>query len=361
MVNNDLFRYKSYFLTLALLFSYTYLHISITGYYVDTSPDNFINLVVRLPYAQRLLVPTIAHWFQFFFYLPTEQIFFLLEWLFVGLLYFSLKHLLQTEFSDKQAKALAWLFLLFLPLVTAINYRFPFGGRATFYFPNDTPTLFFIAIGYLLCLQKKWVYFIGCVFLATLNRESSILLPLLIPTLYLRQFSHFLKPFIFSLFAYMLGRIIVWLLVGHLPGHFVEFYYALQYTHFHLNMVRLCTGQQLFFFIYCLAGMPLFWFVFYNYIPLRYRPLRYLLLFYFLSLLVVGNFVEARIFGEMVVFLYLPVCVAVKRWLLDEKMDDETGTGILYYLDRYLVIMTFLLVCVLNPFINAGIVWLSHQ
>ena len=98
-------------------------------------------------------------------------------------------------------------------------------------------------------------------------------------------------------------------------------------------------------FLFCFAGLPLLWFAFYDYIPLIYRPLRYLALSYFLMLLLVGNFFEARIFSEILVLLYLPVCVALNRWLGDMKpITPKMDNSVIYYIDRYAVLAVLLFV-----------------
>jgi hypothetical protein len=362
-MNSDFLRYKSRFLTIFLLFSYAYIHTKLTGVYVEATLDQFMDFSVRLPYAQRLLVPALARFSSFFLPLETFHIFMLLEWLFVGLFYFALLHLLLYEFPRLQAKFLTWLFILLLPLVTVINYRFDVQGVAPIYFPNDTASLFFMAAGFLCCLRRSWHYFIALVFLATFNRESSILLVLLIPALHWEQLREVLKPFMLALLAFVAARVIVWFFIHHLPGHMIEwFYFENRYTHFEVNLLRLITGQQICFFLFCMAGLPVFWFAFYDYIPLRYRPIRYLALFYFLSLLVVGNFIESRIFGEILVLLYLPVCVAVRRWLMGQSIEHyPLKTGVLFFIDRYAVITLLVTVILLYRPLNQVIIWLSHH
>ncbi|MDP1602810.1 MAG: hypothetical protein Q8M03_06045 [Legionella sp.] len=363
LIYADFFRYKSRFLTIFLLLSYSYIHTKLTGVYVEATLDQFIDFSVRLPYAQRLLVPALARFFSSLLPLETFHIFMLLEWLFVTLLYFALVHLLSFEFERREAKLLSWLFIILLPLVTVINYRFDVKGSAPIYFPNDTASLFFMALGFLFCLRQSWGYFIAWIFLATFNRESSVLLLLLIPALHWQHLREVIRPFFLAFLAFIAARLIIWFFVHHLPGHMIEWCYFKNFTtHFEVNLLRLIDGQQIFFFLFCMAGLPFFWFVFYDYIPLRYRPIRYVALFYFLGLLVVGNFVEARIFSEILILLYLPVCVALRRWLTRQPSElYQQESGILFYIDRYAVISLLAAVVLLRSPLNKVVIWLSHH
>lgn len=207
MINRDILRYKVNFLTLALLFSYAYIHVTLTGVYVDTQLKELTEFSVRLPFGQRVLIPGLVHYLHHLLPFEVDQLFFLTEWLFVSLLYFALRRLLTRHFEFKVAQCLSWLFILLLPLVTVINYRFTTGGEATFFFPWDTAALFFIVAGLELCLAGRWFLFIPWVFLATLNRETSIILILFIPALYWPQQKWHFKPFFFCIMCIWCGAL----------------------------------------------------------------------------------------------------------------------------------------------------------
>ncbi|MBA2653229.1 MAG: hypothetical protein H0U73_13335 [Tatlockia sp.] len=337
-MNNELLRYKSRFLTFVLLLGYAFIHTQLTGLYSELSLSGFIDFSVRLPYGQRLLVPALANLAARVLPLAAEELFFLLELLFITLFYFAMKSLMQREFDLRQAQFLSWLFILLLPLITVVNYRFRTNGIATFFYPSDTSTLFFMAIGLLLCLRSQWLYFIPWVFLATLNRESSILLVLIIPALYWQTLKTVLKPMAWALLAYLLARLLILQFLHGIPGELIEWRAeGAPFNHFRYNLLWLMNGQNILLFIFCFAGLPFFWFAFFDFIPLQYRPLRYIALFYFLGLLMVGRFMEARIFSEIVVLLYLPVCIALKNWLsgFEPIVSDHF---LAYYINRYAVL-----------------------
>lgn len=343
-MNTELFRYKQRFFTFILLLSYSYMHIELTGVYIKVTLFQCLNFTTPLPFAQRLLVPAMAHFLSLFIHLKPVQLFFLLEWLFISLFYCALKRLLQLEFTEKQAQLLTWVFLLLLPLISIINYRFTSNGIAALFYPWDTSTLFFMTVGYLLCLEKKWIYLAFWIALATFNRESSFLLVLLIPTLYWHELRKIVKPFTYSLIAFIIARLIVVALVYHLPGTFVEKTYGgTSLTLIELNLYWLLKQLNILFFIFCMAGLPVAWFVFYDYIPNRFRPIRYLALFYFLGLLVVGLYRESRLFGEIVILLYLPICIGIRAWLNDLTIAPQPST-LLTHINRYAIIIILFLV-----------------
>lgn len=359
-MNAIFFRYKTRLLTLALILGYAYLHVRLTGIYADTTLERFIDFSARLPFGQRLLVPSIAHFISIIIPLKPEEIFFLLEVGFVSLLYVTIRHLLQHEFKPSQAKLLSWLFILLLPLMSVINYRYTTSGDALFFYPYDSASLFFIAAGFLFCIRSQWSILIPLVFLATFNRESAVLLILLIPALHWQQIRLVLKPFALACLAFLIARLIVLYFVSDLPGPLTEWYFReSEFTHFSVNLAWLLNEQHILFFMFCFAGLPLFWFVFHDYIPQRFQPLRFIALFYFLCLLLVGNFIEARVFGEVIVLLYMPVCVGINRWLAGWQPDYASDKHFSFYISRYSVLIILAIIVLGRTPLNQGVIWLS--
>ena len=220
-----------------------------------------------------------------------------------------------------------------------------------------------MAIGLFLCLKEQWILFVPLVFLATLNRESAILLVLMIPALHWQERREIIKPIAYSLLAYILARLaILWFLAG-VPGELMEWYANDGVTtHFAANLHWLLSKQNILLLMFCFAGLPLFWFAFFDYIPRQLRPLRYVALSYFLGLLLVGNFMEARIFNEIVVLLYFPVCIGLKNWLLESDSVLLDNRGFVDYLDRYAVLaVLFVVVIFREPLTHCLVLWLGSE
>lgn len=355
----QLLRRKIAFTTIVLLLGYTYLHTKLTGVFIDTDLSSMSQLSIRLPFAQRLLVPLMAHGLLKIIPLNVDEIFFLLEWLFVSLFFFTLRALLSTSFNQKQAQLLSWLFILLLPLLSVVNYRYTISGVATFFYPYDSASLFFMTAGLLLCLQSRWALFMPLLFLATLNRESSVLLVLLIPVLYWREPARMIWPLIVGILIYTLAHCLIMYYLSDLPGQYAEWCpHNSLFSHVRINLTWLFDNQNILFFAFCFAGLPLFWFTFYDYIPLQLRPIRYLTLFYFLILLQVGSFPEIRIFNEIIILLYYPICLAIKHWLSGDE-EYPQGSGILYYIDRYAIIAALSFICVFRQQLYPIVHWLT--
>ncbi|WP_131782725.1 hypothetical protein [Legionella gresilensis] len=357
-LNRDIFRYKCWFISGVLLLGYTYIHVQLTGLYYEVPLESWLDFTVPLPFAQRQLVPFIARLLLSVISLQVDEIFFLLEFIFVILTFFTLQKLLQLEFNNKLALLLSWLFFLLLPLCTVINYRFTLqGGAAAIFYPYDTSALFFIILGLYLCLMKNWFWLVVCIFFATLNRESSILIVLLIPILYLRSLKDVFKlliPFFSSLGVYILARLWIYYLTLNLSGSYADWYrYNTSITNFSFNLQWLIANQNILMFIFAFVGLPLFWFGFYDYIPLKYRPMRYIAFFYFLGLLGVGLIAETRIFAEIIVLIYLPICIAISNWLQNNYIVESQQRGFWYYLNRYIIFLLIILVLFSSKLIDS--------
>ncbi|WP_419419387.1 hypothetical protein ACNVED_12835 [Legionella sp. D16C41] len=354
-LNKDIFNYKCWFITAILIVGYTYMHVQLTGLYDGVPLESWLNFTAPLPFGQRQLVPFLARCLYKSTTLKPYEIFFILEFIFVVFTFFALQTLLQLEFGEQLALLLTWLFFLLLPLCTIINYRFVIDGQAAIFWPYDTPSLFFIILSFYLTLKEKWLWLAVCIFFATLNRESSILLVLLIPALYLRSLKNFYKlilPFLLSLSAYILARLGTYLLAVNLAGAYTEWYHGSAITNFAINMYWLFAKQGILMFIFAFAGLPLLWFGFYDYIPLKYRPIRYLTFLYFLGLLGVGLVAEARIFAEIVALIYLPVCLAITNWLQGKQIVETQPKRFMYYLNRYLIVLLLILIPMSSKFID---------
>jgi len=357
-MNTELFRYKLRFISILLVLGYAYLHMQIADVYVGTGLEQLIDFKVRLPYGQRLLVPAMAHFFRTIFSFNTSEVFFLLECLFVTLFYWTNYHLLRLTLDENTSRLLNWLFILLLPLVSVINYRFTLDGEANFFYPSDSAALFFTAAGMYLCLRQQWYWFIALIFVATFNRESALLLVFLIPVFYWQQFRQKIKVFALASLSYLVARLTIVWLTSDLPGAFAEWYFRhSHYTHFITNLTWLLREHHLLMFIYCLAGLPLLCFVFHDYIPRKFLPIRYLVLAYFLGLLCVGIFMESRIYHEIMVLLYFPLAIAIVRWLKEEPVTNESPKG-MALVDRYLIFVILLFVLLLQKPINDLILFL---
>lgn len=358
-------KYKKYFVTVIFVLGYVYMHSMLTGIIRSMPLSDWVKFDVPLPFVQRLLVPVFIRGLQYFLphTLSLQEWFLCVELLFAGLLFAALFFLLKKSFSSDQSLLLGWLFFLLLPLVQVVNFRYTLGGAANVYTPYDLPALFFCVAGFYLCLEARWVLFYSCLFLATLNRESAILLVLLVPILHGYRMKAMVWPMLISVFFFLLAKLILYCLLQDKPGSWVEFVDTNHgMTNLELNLRWLFSEQHnILALVFAFAGLPLLWFVLYDFIPESMRLLRYPLFAYFIGLLFVGKMAETRIFGEIVGLMYYPVCLAVKHWLLKTKpvmiprSSADTVPGrlqnALYYVDRYFILSILVLMTFFSSFI----------
>jgi hypothetical protein len=86
-----------------------------------------------------------------------------------------------------------------------------------------------------------------------------------------------------------------------------------------------------------LLGLPLAYLVFQKQIPLKLRMTRVPVALLFAGLMLVGNVYEPRIFGEIVIALYIPVVVGAVAWVRREA-PGATPSGVsrlLVAVDRF--------------------------
>jgi hypothetical protein len=352
-MSKDLIRYKQHLLSVILIISYVYLHLKLTAIGDFLPLSDAANFDLRMPFAQRILTASMAHFLVYYLNFSAENAFILLEIFFVGLSFITIHKLLACEFTEKESLMFSWLFFLLLPLVTVVNYQFTWTLSANFYYPYDMATLFFMAGGYLLCLKKHWFYLAIWIFIATFNRESAVLLVLLIPCLYWQSWRQYLKPCALALFSYLIARAIVLYIVQDKHGVLIEWFPpGFEHLRFYRNLYWMFKMQNIFLMIFEMAALPLLWFVFYDYIPPGYRLLRYLCLIYFIGLLLVGSFSEARIFIEIVVLMYLPVLLALKRWQIGLEIYPFEPKNTLAYIDRLMPLSILILILAFCPLIN---------
>lgn len=309
-MNAEFFLYKTRFTTIVLLLAYTWLHLKLTLIDGDLKPDD-------IPITS--LIYNILN--------PAECLF-LFEFVFAGLFFITLNALLRIEFKADEARLLSWLFFLILPLITVVNYGYTYHAKAAFFHSADTRALFLMSLGFLLCLQSRWFWYAGVVFLATLNSQSSILLVFL-PIIHgPRGRVYGFKPLLMALVVYLMTYF----------GSSSTFSLPL-ISNFASNYHWLFVQSHVLLFLFCFAGLPLFWFVFYDYIPLNYRPIRYLALIYFIAMSLTAHFSEAWVFQELVLIMYLPVCLAIKRWLVNLP-PIKNEQSILDYCNRQAIVFT---------------------
>lgn len=324
---SDLQRQKQQVLAASVVIAYAFMHFFLNGQYTEVTFSKLIAFDVIKPYAYRVLLPAVGYLAKPI--APPFYVFFILEVFFSWLIYFSMRRLCEKFFKPNQAFLLTLLFFLCLSLVFIINYRFAVERCGTFFFPYDTPAVAFTTLGLYLCLEKKFPWLYALIAVATLNRETSVLVCLMLPALYHKQLKVWLKPFIVSMTIYLLIRLsISWLLRLH-GGSVIEIHNLNSgFPHLSENMFFLLNRYYLFWIFAEMAFLPVVLFTFYDYVPKTLASLKYVAAAYVIGLFIVGNIIEGRIFGEVTAILFLPSACAIHNWLLSKPVIKAYPTSI---------------------------------
>lgn len=332
-MKTDIERYKLNILIILLIVAYTFMHFSLNGIFVDTTFDKLVTFSVNKPYVYRVLTPWLARCLMP--WLNRDESFFLIELISVIGLFFCVYQLFKSTFEQRAALLYALLFFIFLTLTFIVNYRFIIYQPATLYFPYDTPAMLFTTLGLYLSLQKKFTWLYPLMIIATLNRESSVLILMLLPALYYKTDTPWQRPFLVSTILYTLVRLIIMLIFKSHSGDWMELtHHAMHVPHVIKNIAVLLERHAFLWFLAEMAFMPVFWFAVSSYIPKPLRGLRFIALFYIIGLFLVGNILEGRIWGETVALLYFPTMIGVKNWLNDEPVivpSSLTGKALLLH------------------------------
>lgn len=337
-VNKDIERYKTNAVIICLIIAYTMMRFRLNGQYVEVTFAKLTAFSVIKPYAYRVLLPMLAHFLSPIASLHT--IYLIFELVFVSLTTIVCKRLFLHYFNDKQATLFSLLFLLCLCLVYIINYRFAIGQKGTFFFPYDTPAVFFTLLGFYLCLKKNYVGLYLAIIVATLNRESSLLMVLLIPALSYGQKTSWQKPFSIALCCYVFVRALVAMALRNQAGNVAELYnLTSHYPHLTENVYFLLQKDFYTWLMAEMAFLPILWFMLSDFIPSSLQRVKYVALFYVLLMFVVGKIIEGRIFGEVVALLYLPCMIGVNNFL-QGNYQQAPATTVRTWLSRQVVILT---------------------
>ena len=238
----------------------------------------------------------------------------------------------------RASKAYSLLLLILLSIVYVVNYRLANGGAVALFYPYDTPALVFTILGLHLSLQKEWSWLYLLMVVATLNRESSLLILLMVPALYLGSESSWQKPTLVLGLVYLATRYIVSNLLEDKAGVVME--YANQksgYPHLTENIYFLLQKNYWLWLMNEFVFFPVIWLVLNHYIPRNLLRLRFVAYAYIIGLFIVGNITEARIWGEAVIILYLPILLGIKHWVSGTVQLRPTGMNHLQTLEHYAI------------------------
>ncbi len=360
---------------LVLAAGYAALRLAMNREFEGAPWDDLLDFTAAKPFGLRVLVPLLAWPLHTLLRIPTTWVFGLFETLATIALVLATAAALRPHVPPRWATALGVLLVLLLPIAFLLQHRWPI------FYPYDTPAMAFTAGGLALLLHGRWRLAAALSFLAALNRESAILLPFAALALHLRvppvpsdiphntqpvpsdiphtgttpvpldiphvnnlpvpsdiphtetSSSHspradappglplrLLLPRAFALLAaVLLARGLVALVLRDNPGAPMQFLVdgsprLLQ------NLAWLEEPAHWLRLPAYFGFLPLAWAVLHPWMPTHLRRLGWLALAYVVALMWVANIDEPRVYGEAIVLLYLPVAVALVRWLRSDPI-----------------------------------------
>ena len=312
-------------LWLALLLlsaGYAALRLAMNHEFEGAAWDELLAFTAARPFGLRVLVPLLAWPLHTLLRMPTTWVFGLFETLATMALVLATAAALRPHVPRRWAAALGVTLVLLLPIPFLLQHRWPI------FYPYDTPAMAFTAGGVALLLRGRWRLAAALAFLAALNRESAVLLPVAalalfikpvpsdssIPTLPLRR----VLPRVLGLFAAVaLARVLVAVVLRNNPGAPLQF--LVDDTPRLLKNLAWLEDPSHWLYLPAYFGfVPLAWLVLHAWIPAPLRRLGWVALAYVGALIWVANIDEPRVYGEAIVLLYLPVAVALARWLRSE-------------------------------------------
>lgn len=344
--------YKQRLLAALVVLAYATMRITFNSQYDGATWKQLFNFTAAKPFAMRVMIPLLGWPIQHITQWPAMYLVYIFEVAFSAALFWILIKLFLLLLPPRQAFVASLAFFFVLPLQYLLNFAWPV------LMPYDTAAIFFTALGLYTILQQRWRILLLIMVLATLNRESAILLPL--TTIILAtDFPDFKRRTVIAIFCgviYVVIRSSVIYIFRNSPGMTLPFMMSQQdTTHFCNNALWLRQPVNALQFMGYLSFLPLIWFFISNYIPRAVYRIKYVALFYFAVLSIFGNFYEPRVFGEMTVLIYVPCVLGLSRWMQHQPAFAwPKQMSVLQILERWGVMGLILIYIMLLPLISVS-------
>lgn len=303
-----------YLLTILLVsISYTCLRFTLNIEYGGATWKMLYELVAPVPFGNRILVPLLSR--------PLVAVdfdikiaFMFWEVAFSILLIYSLFRVFRLYLDDKWSRLFSLLIFLFLPLAFLLKFKWPI------FYPYDTAAMAFIILSMYLVLKERWMLLVILVAIATLNRESSILVPLIFAAMYAdkmatKRFFHILILLSSAYIAVRIGLMEITRSNPHPYGGQMAFV-AGDHLRINTNLYWFIRNPvNPFIFLGSIGFTPLFVVLLRKSIPQHIMNLALVCGVYIFMLAFIGNLYESRIFGEVLVIAYVMICLGTYSYL----------------------------------------------
>lgn len=224
-----------------------------------------------------------------------------------------------------------WAMFFATCLFALLAFPFLLRHKWAVFYPWDTPAMAFVAAGLALVAARRFAAAAALCFVAALNRESALLIPAAALALHMGGSGHVLKdirktigPALALLAACVAGRVAVALALPDNPGKALHFAIGKNAPRWLHNLEWLAEPVHWLWLPMYFALLPLAWALLWRHVAPPHRRLGLVALAWFAGLMLVANIYEPRVYGELVVILYLPAAAAACRWL---RAGDTLGAA----------------------------------
>jgi hypothetical protein len=287
---------------LIYLFGYADIKLNMSSF-----PWHVISLK---PFVFRSNAVFVLQFIQHFINIDIGILFRLLEFGALLVLFVALQKIAKIWLQARAAFAGAFVFLaLLVPPYFLAHFFHP-------YFPSDTLSITFLALGLLFILQKRWILTAAVMILGTWNRETIILLPIFALSYYFGT-KGYLRVILWSgllVLLYVFFRYVSLAGYSSLPGSIIDIEHGEQWR-IVSNLRWVVEHRDYALIFFNISALPLFWAALYKYVPHQWNLTRIPIALFFLLLMIVGNIHEPRIFGEVMLLMYIPVLLGAKNWM----------------------------------------------
>lgn len=287
------------------------LRLHFNGEYKGAPWAALLDLSAPLPFGHRVLVPLLARPLHALTGWPLALVWGVFEAAAALALWLALRAALRPHVPARWDMALATGFFALLPAPLLLKHKW-----AVFY-PWDTPAMAFVAGGLWLVQARRYAAATLLCAVAALNRESAALIPAAALALQLgkERLRVVLGAAAAMLAAFVLARLAIARALPDNPGRPLHFAIGRDTPRWLHNLEWLGDPVHWLWLPAYFALLPVLWALLWREIAREQRRLGLVALAYFVALMPVANIYEPRVYGEILVLLYVPAAAALCRWL----------------------------------------------
>ena len=287
-----------YLMAISLLSLYfTNMHLKFCNEARRATLSSLLGNSADLPFQYRVLVPWIINFIinlNLPYFSSPKHILKLIEYISTLFLFIAFRTYISFFINNELRSSFYSLSLFFILPYQYIFYSWSFGA---IYYPYDIPSVFFFTLGLILIYRKNWFMYYPVFILATFNRETTIFLT------FVYWATTIEKNRIIPVFYHAILQVIIWLLIKKYlavlytnnpgPGYFINFFHVnWEMITNPVNAIRI-GSNFCFIWIAVISHFKLITDMFIK------RSLIVIFPFLF-GMFIVGNFLEMRIYGEMI-------------------------------------------------------------